>query len=51
MEDYRLNFGVVSMRNALRRKTLTEKLEEELNFLINQKTIFDVSKEKYETNI
>lgn len=39
------------MRNALRRKTLGEKLEKELNFLINQKKIFNVSKEKYEANI
>lgn len=39
------------MADTLRKKVPSEKLEKELNFLINQKTIFDVSKEKYEANI
>jgi three-Cys-motif partner protein len=39
------------MGDTSKRRTLSEKLKEELNFLTNQKKIFDASEEKYEANV
>jgi three-Cys-motif partner protein len=39
------------MQNISKRKTLSKKLKEEINFLTNQKKIFDASEEMYEANV